>query len=97
MMGIAAYIIENNTSKKDNKGFVFYYLQLVFNFLWSFIFFNSQAYLASFIWIIVLLVLIILNTVEFYKINKVAAFLLIPYIIWVTFASVLNFSIYLLN
>ncbi len=97
LMGIAAYVVESNTEAKNNKGFVFYYLQLFFNFLWSFIFFNSQNYLVSFIWIIILLALIILTATEFYKINKIAAYLLVPYIIWVAFASVLNFSIYLLN
>ena len=97
LMGISTYIIESNSDSKSNKGFIFYYLQLFFNFFWSFIFFNSQAYLASFIWIIILLMLIILTTIEFNKVNKAAAYLLIPYILWVAFASILNLSIYLIN
>lgn len=97
LMGISSYIIDSSPIPKNNKGFLLFYLQLFFNFCWSFIFFNAQAYLFSFIWIIILLALIIATTIEFYKINKTAAYLMIPYILWVTFASVLNFSIYLLN
>ncbi|MBO5896771.1 MAG: tryptophan-rich sensory protein, partial [Clostridia bacterium] len=74
-----------------------YYVQLFFNFCWSFIFFSLGSYLFAFIWIIILWVLIIATTLEFNKIEPKAAYLMIPYIIWVTFASVLNFSVYLLN
>ena len=98
LMGIAAYIVETtNTDQSKNRATVFYYLQLFFNFCWSFIFFGMQAYLFAFVWIIILWVLIIATTLEFYKISKTAAYLMIPYIIWVTFAAVLNFSVYLLN
>ncbi len=97
LMGIAAYIIDTEKSIGKKRATALNALQLFFNFCWSFIFFTFGAYLLSFVWIIVLLVLIVLTTVEYYKINKTAAYLLIPYIIWVAFASVLNFSIYLLN
>ncbi len=97
LMGIAAYIIDTEKSNNKKRATTLNALQLFFNFCWSFIFFTFSAYLLAFVWIIVLLVLIILTTVEYYKINKIAAYLLISYIIWVAFASVLNFSIYLLN
>ncbi len=98
LMGISAYIIEKSPqSTERNRALVLYYLQLFFNFLWSFIFFNFNNYLVAFIWIIILLILIIATTIEFYKIKPVAGYLMIPYILWVTFATVLNFSIYLLN
>ena len=98
LMGIAAYIIENeSTDLSKSRATFFYYIQLFFNFCWSFIFFNMQAYLLAFVWIIILWLLIIATTLEFYKISKTAAYLMIPYIIWVTFAAVLNFSVYLLN
>ena len=98
LMGVAVYFIDTSTSQKDKKtAFILYYLQLLFNFLWSFIFFSAENYLFAFIWIVILLALILATTVEFYKIEPKAAFLMIPYIIWVTFASVLNFSVYLLN
>lgn len=98
LMGISAYTIEKSpSSPQRNRALILYYIQLFFNFLWSFIFFSFNNYLAAFIWIIVLLILIIAITIEFYKIKPVAAYLMIPYILWVAFATVLNFSIYLLN
>lgn len=98
LMGISAYLIDTSTSQKDKKtAFILYYVQLLFNFLWSFIFFGAGNYLFAFIWIVILLALIIATTVEFYKIEPKTAFLMIPYILWVTFATILNFSIYLLN
>ena len=98
LMGISAYIIEKTPpSAQRSRALIFYYIQLFFNFLWSFIFFSFNNYLVTFIWIIILLILIIATTVEFYKIKPVAAYLMIPYILWVAFAAVLNFSIYLLN
>lgn len=98
LMGISAYLIEATQTTKDKKtAFILYYLQLFFNFVWSFIFFNAGNYLFAFIWIAILWVLILATTVEFHKINPKAAYLMIPYIIWVAFAAVLNFSVYLLN
>ena len=98
LMGISAYIIDTMVTTNDKRtATVLYYLQLAFNFFWSFIFFNFQAYLPAFVWIIILWVLIIATTIEFYKIDKTAGILMVPYLIWVTFAAVLNFSIYLLN
>lgn len=98
LMGISAYLIETSNGIKNTRfSLILYYLQLFFNLIWPFIFFGGEMYLFAFIWIIILWILIIATTLEFYKINKTAAFLMIPYIIWVTFAAVLNFSIYLLN
>ncbi len=98
LMGISAYLIDEATQLHDKKlAFILYYLQLFFNFVWSFIFFNVGNYLFAFIWIIILLVLIIATTIQFNKINPKAAYLMIPYILWVAFATVLTFSVYLLN
>ena len=97
LMGFAAYIIENTTSARKPRALTLYYLQLFFNFVWSFIFFSAGNYLFAFIWIIILWVLIIATILEFKLIKARAAYLLIPYLIWVTFAAVLNFSVYLLN
>lgn len=98
LMGIATYLIEISDSS-GNKKFAMnlFYVQLIFNFLWSFIFFSWGNYLFAFIWLAIMLVLIVLTTLEFYKIEPKAAYLMIPYIIWVAFAGVLNFSVYLLN
>lgn len=99
LMGIAAYrIYMNNKSGKDDKGAYFYYLiQLSINFLWSIIFFNFRLYGISFILIIILLIFIILTTIKFFKLDKTAGLFMLPYILWVMFASVLTFFIWMLN
>ena len=97
LMGFAAYIIENTSSPRKSRALTVYYIQLFFNFVWSFIFFSANNYLFAFIWIIILWVLIIATILEFKMIKNRAAYILIPYLIWVTFAAVLNFSVYLLN
>ncbi|MGN1315438.1 MAG: TspO/MBR family protein [Acutalibacteraceae bacterium] len=97
LMGFAAYIIENSQSHRKNRALIIYYIQLFFNFAWSFIFFSCENYLFAFIWIIALLIFILATILEFKMVKARAAYLLIPYVIWVSFASVLNFSIYLLN
>ncbi len=98
LMGISAYLIETTATAKNKKNAqILYLLQLFFNFCWSFIFFAFGAYEVAFVWIIILLALIIATAVSFYKINKTAGLLMIPYIMWVTFASVLNLSIAILN
>lgn len=97
LMGISSGIIYNSKSKdKDNALFI-YIIQLMVNFVWSIIFFNLRAFLLAFLLIIVLWVLIVLMISRFYKIDKTAAYLQIPYLLWVTFAGILSFAIYLLN
>lgn len=97
LMGISSGIIYNSKSKdKDNALFI-YIIQLMVNFVWSIIFFNLRAFLIAFLLIIVLWVLIALMISRFYKIDKTAAYLQIPYLLWVTFAGILSFAIFLLN
>ncbi|MBQ6826347.1 MAG: tryptophan-rich sensory protein [Clostridia bacterium] len=97
LMGISSGIIYNSKSNdKDNALFI-YIIQLMVNFVWSIIFFNLRAFLIAFLLIIVLWVLIALMISRFYKIDKTAAYLQIPYLLWVTFAGILSFAIYLLN
>ena len=74
-----------------------YFLQLIVNYLWSIIFFNFNAYLFAFFWLILLLVLVIIMTWQFYKVDKLAGLLQIPYILWLAFAGYLNIMVYLLN
>ena len=97
LMGFAAYVIENTSSPRKSRALTVYYIQLFFNFVWSFIFFSAGNYLFAFVWIIILWVLIIATILEFKMIKNRAAYILIPYLIWVTFAAVLNFSVFLLN
>lgn len=99
LMGIASYLVANSGAddNKIKKALSVYAVQLVFNFFWSVIFFNLDLYLFAFLWLLALLVLVIYTTVLFYDISKSAAYLMIPYIIWIAFAGYLNLGIYLLN
>lgn len=99
LMGYASYLIyTSDASEHDIKNALKYYVaQLAVNFLWSFIFFSLKWYFTAFISILLLWTLIFLTIREFYKINKTAAYLLIPYLIWVTFAGYLTAGITLLN
>ena len=95
MMGIALYLVWN--ASNNRIAVTFFVIQLALNFLWSFLFFALENPLIAFIEILLLLGMIILTAVQFYPVSRTAAFLLIPYILWVIFASLLNFSIYWLN
>ncbi len=99
MMGVAAYLVWTSESTTEQKAgaLTVYAVQLIFNFFWSLFFFNGKAYLFSFIWLVVLEILIIATAVLFGRIRKSAGKLMIPYILWVLFAAYLNFGIYLLN
>lgn len=96
LMGVSYGILKSN-SLADNKVNNIYYLQLFVNLLWSIIFFILKWRLFAFFWILLLIVLVILMIVEFYKRNKISGLLQIPYLLWITFASILNLSLYLLN
>lgn len=96
LMGIASYLVL--TSEKPNDTALNVYgIQLTFNFFWSIIFFNLKLYLFAFIWLVLLWLLIIKTAGLFYQISKPAGYLMLPYLLWVTFAGYLNFFIYLLN
>lgn len=99
LMGIASYLVYTAKYSAGMAGnaLLFYFIQLIFNFFWSIIFFNGEMYLFSFIWLLILLALIISTTVKFYRISKPAGYLMIPYILWVAFAGYLTLQVYLLN
>ncbi|HKK54233.1 MAG TPA: TspO/MBR family protein [Patescibacteria group bacterium] len=75
----------------------FFAIQWLLNIGWSFCFFYLRSPLLGFIEIIILLISIIITIFYFYRINKLAGYLFIPYLYWVTFAAILNFSIWFLN
>ena len=99
LMGIASYIVYRSDAPRDEikKALAVYAAQLAVNFFWSIIFFNLQAFLFAFYWLLLLWVLIIATTILFWRINKTAGILLIPYLVWVTFAGYLTYAIFLLN
>lgn len=100
LMGISSGIIYLNRDEDKeaaNSATRLYGFQLAVNFFWSIIFFNMQSYLFAFIWLVILWILILLMILKFKKISPLAAYLQIPYLLWVTFAGYLNLMIYLLN
>lgn len=97
LMGISSYIIYKSNSPYSKPALKIYAIQLIVNGLWSIIFFNYQMYLLAFIWLILLIILVVIMMFRFSKISKVAAYLQIPYLIWLLIAGYLNFSVYLLN
>jgi len=97
MMGIAFYLVWKQDSTAKRPAITLWSLQLVLNFLWSFIFFYWHHIGWALVDIICLWVLILLTIFAFARISKTAAWLLVPYISWVTFATLLNYAIYHLN
>lgn len=97
LMGIAAAIIWCSNGKELDSALTFYGFQLVFNFCWPLIFFNFRAFGIAFFWLLVLLVLIGITAIKFYKINKPAGWMMLPYFAWVSFAGYLNYMIWQLN
>jgi translocator protein len=97
MMGIACYLIWRSKHIFQKKALVLYSIQLMFNFSWSFVFFQFHALGFAFIIIVLMWLSILLTILQFYKIQQWAAWLLLPYLLWVSYASVLNFAVWQLN
>ena len=92
------YIIMGYSFYKQNEqNKTIYYTQLIVNGLWPIIFFIFKWYLISTIWIILLIILVTIMIYKFYKENKIAGLINIPYLIWLFFALYLSFGVYLLN
>ncbi len=85
------------TDKDKKAGILFFLVQLLLNFSWSPVFFYLHNITLSFVIIILLLIFLILTIISFYKISKPAAYLLIPYLLWICFAVYLNMGIMILN
>ena len=97
LMGISSYIIWNEKSDYTKEALTIYGIQLAFNFCWSIFFFVMQSFLLSFVWLCGLFILIFIMIAAFRKINPAAAYLQIPYALWVLFAGYLNAGIFMLN
>ena len=98
LMGISSAMIYEERGEQDVSGaLIIYGLQLVVNFFWSLIFFNMRSYLFAVIWLALLWILVLWMIIRFYKIKPLAAYLQIPYLIWLSFAFYLTLMIYLLN
>lgn len=99
LMGYASYRVAASGKEAAlvRQGLIFYGLQLFFNFLWPILFFRLDAYLAAFVILLVLWALILATLWKFNKVDERAGDLLLPYLLWVTFAGYLNLGVYLLN
>lgn len=99
LMGVASYLVMTSNAPKEDvkRAMTIYYAQLAVNFFWTIIFFGMEMYLFAFFWLLLLLILIAITIINFYEISKLAAYLMVPYFLWVLFAGYLNLGIYLLN
>jgi len=99
MMGISLFLVWQKgwDDKKVKTGIYIFAVQLVMNVLWSVAFFGFRSPLLGLMEIIILWITILATTLSFIKVSRTAAYLLVPYILWVSFAAILNFSIWALN
>lgn len=99
LMGVSLYLVWNNglAEEKTKKALFVFALQLVLNIAWSFLFFGLHSPALALAGIIVLWLAILLTMIKFYAVSKTAACILLPYLLWVSFATILNFSVLILN
>lgn len=97
LMAVSAYQISESNDYNKGDALKLYFVQLIVNSLWTLFFFGFKLYFFSFLWIILLIILVYIMIYRFYKINKVSAYLNIPYLLWLIFAAYLNYMIYYLN
>ena len=99
LMGVSSYIIITSDAEFYDiaEAMRIYVYQLIVNFLWPTFFFNFRWYFFSFLWLVLLWILVFFMIRKFSMINKVAALLNIPYLVWLTFAGYLNLGIWWLN
>jgi len=99
LMGISLYLVwEKGLQQKEVRVGVFLFgLQLGLNILWSFLFFGLQSPDLAFLEILLLWLAILLTAIQFWKVSKAASYLLLPYLLWVSFATLLNYQIWVLN
>ena len=98
LMGITLYILWQNLPKREVQvALIYFAIQLGLNILWSVIFFGLKWPMVAFFEIIILWLFILLTMIKSYRVSKATIYLLLPYILWVNFAAVLNFFLWRLN
>lgn len=99
LIGIASFRVwqRRKTAEWFHWAVIIYFVQLIFNLMWSFIFFELHQIGFALVEIILLLLLIVINAFIFYRFDKLAAWLFLPYFLWVSFATYLTYSIFILN
>jgi tryptophan-rich sensory protein len=98
LMGISLFMVWRHQDHSQFKiAFIFFFVQLILNVLWSAAFFGLKSPLLGLIDIVLLWIAILVTIKTFFKVSKTAGLLLLPYILWVSFAILLNFSLWILN
>lgn len=99
LMGVAAGMVfaSDKKSQTGKTALILFAVQLVLNILWSFLFFGAQSLLFAAVDIVALWAVLLLTIINFFKINRAAAWMLIPYILWVTFATILTITLFFMN
>ena len=94
LMGVAAYLVwQGPVSAEKRSALLYYGAQLIVNFFWPIFFFRLDAYVTAFFWLLLLWYLVFVTWEKFSEQNRVAGYLLVPYLVWLTFAAYLNFYI----
>ena len=97
LMAVAAYLVWMKGGPGRDRPLALYGAQLGANFLWPLLFFNLQNYALAFFWLVLLWGLVLVTIWRFYRVSPAAGRLLVPYLVWVTFAGYLNAGVWLLN
>ena len=98
LMGIgAARVALTGVGQARSRGLNLFIIQLVVNFFWSLIFFNARAYGFALLWLGLLWILVLLMILQFRKTDRIAAWIQLPYLAWLTFAAYLNWGVWMLN
>lgn len=98
LMGIGAARVSGTPDSRDrSRSMGIFFVQLLFNFFWSILFFNLQSYGFAFFWLVALWGLILWMILSFRKVDPLAAWMQVPYLLWVAFAGYLNLGVWLLN
>jgi tryptophan-rich sensory protein len=97
-MGISLFFVWRRTDHPKFKiAFIFFFVQLILNILWSIVFFGLRSPLLGLVDIVLLWIAILFTIFNFLKVSKFSGVLLLPYLVWVSFATLLNFSLWILN
>lgn len=96
MMGLASYLVAAS-GQPAGDALNIYGIQLAVNFLWPILFFNFRLFGLSLVWLVLLWVLVLVTLLRFWRISPAAGWLMVPYLLWVTFAAYLNAGIWILN
>jgi tryptophan-rich sensory protein len=98
LMGLSLFFVWRRTDHQKLKvAFIFFFVQFILNILWSILFFWFRSPLLGLVDIVLLWIAILLTIQHFWKVSKFAGVLLLPYLVWVSFATLLNFSLWILN